>query len=148
MSVSPTVVSTPWAHNTSNPFAREEPRLELALLIEDDDLVAGMVERILSRRVRRVLRARDGAEGAQLFAEYETRINLVMVDCCLPDVDGVALCRVLRRISPELPFILTSGWDNEAAQTLAQEPSIAFLLKPFRPAELEAQIVAVASVAA
>jgi two-component system, cell cycle sensor histidine kinase and response regulator CckA len=112
------------------------------LLIEDDELVADIVERLLSRMGKRVLRARDGAEGAQLFAEYESEIALVMLDCGLPDIDGAALCRVLRQHAPTMPVILTSGWDNEGARLLAEEGPTVFLPKPFFPVQVENQVAA------
>ena len=110
------------------------------LLIEDDQCVADVVERMLLRMGKRVLRARDGAEGAQLFAEYESEIALVMLDCCLPDIDGAALCRVLRRHAPALPVILTSGWDNEDARLLAKQGPTVFLAKPFLPSQVQEQM--------
>src|SRR4051812_43904124 len=100
------------------PVVATSPRPELVLLVEDDELVGDVVEQILGRMVNRVIRARNGTEAAQLFAENESKISLVMLDCCLPDVDGVALCRVLRRIAPKLPIILTSGWDHEGTRAM------------------------------
>ena len=144
MSVSPTVVSLSSKYEvpTANPFEPGSRSHDLVLVIEDDDHVADIVERILSRLGKRVLRACDGAEGAQLFAEYEAEIALVMLDCCLPDINGTALCRVLRRHAPRLPVILTSGWDNEGARSLAEEGPTVFLPKPFFPAQVAAQVAA------
>lgn len=140
MRVSPTVVSdlAP-ADQQRTPLPANRG---LVLLIEDDDLVATIVERILTRMGRQVVRARDGAAGAQRFAENEASISIVMLDCCLPDIDGVRLGRALRHIVPGLPLLLTSGWDHEAARALAAQGPTAFLPKPFLPAQLEAQIAA------
>src|SRR5687768_7191811 len=109
MSVSPSVVSGPFADDIPPAPATEAPA-PLVLVIEDDELVANVVERLLVRLGKRVLRARDGAEGAQMFAEYESDIALILLDCNLPDIDGTALCRVIRNHAPTLPVILTSGW--------------------------------------
>jgi DNA-binding response OmpR family regulator len=139
VSTSPgTTVSTP------SPFAttHESRKDALVLLIEDDDLVADIVERLLSRSGKRVLRARDGAEGAQLFAEYRPEIALVMLDCGLPDIDGAALCRVLRQHAPTMPVILTSGWDNQNARALVDQGPTVFLPKPFFPSQVEELIAA------
>ena len=103
MSVSPSVVSGPCAGDVPPSVSPEAPP-PLVLLIEDEEMVADLVERLLVRLGKRVLRARDGAEGAQMFAEYEHDIALVMLDCCLPDIDGVAMCRVIRQHAPNLPF--------------------------------------------
>jgi two-component system, cell cycle sensor histidine kinase and response regulator CckA len=115
---------------------------ELVLLIEDDDFVATVVERILLRFVPRVLRASNGAEAARFFAENEGKISLVMLDCCLPDVSGVSLCRVFRRLAPTLPVILMSGWENQEARELAEHGPTVFLPKPFLPAQIEEHVTA------
>jgi DNA-binding response OmpR family regulator len=142
MRVSPSVVSPSCDSDApTNPsFSDSAAAQLLVLLIEDDELVADIVERILCRLGKRVLRARDGAEGAQLFAEYERDIALVVLDCGLPDIDGVALCRVLRHHAPALPVILTSGWDNEPARLLAEEGPTVFLPKPFFRGQVEAHV--------
>lgn len=138
MSVSPTVVP-----EAGRPAAEPVPAPvppQLVLVIEDDECVAEISERFLSRLGWRVLRARDGAEGAQMFAEYESEIAIVMLDCGLPDIDGVALCRVMRQHAPQLPVLLTSGWDNEAARELAEAGPTSFLQKPFFPAQIAQHI--------
>ncbi len=138
MSVSPTVV--PEAGVPVAALAPVPAPPQLVLVIEDDECVAEISERFLARLGWRVLRARDGAEGAQMFAEYESEIAIVMLDCGLPDIDGVALCRVMRQHAPQLPVILTSGWDNGSARELAEAGPTTFLQKPFFPAQIAEQI--------
>lgn len=108
----------------------------LVLLVEDDVCVAEVVAFMLTRQGNRVLRAADGAQAAQHFATHEHEIALVMLDCGLPDVDGVSLCRVFRKLAPELPILLTSGWDSGPAQAMAGVGPTVFLQKPFFPAEV------------
>lgn len=128
--------------------AAEPPAAEAVLLVEDDDIVAGLVERILARRFQRVLRAVTGAEGEKLFVENRAAIGLVMIDCWLPDVEGTILCRRLRRDAPGLPVLLTSGCDNPEARRLADDGITAFLPKPFYPAQIEREVGALLSSAA
>jgi len=135
MSVSRTVVSAT-GRSDSAPPAEVPSQAPLVLVIEDDVCVADVVAHLLTRNGNRVLRARDGAEGAQCFAANERDVALVIVDCGLPDIDGVALARVLRRIAPNLPIILTSGWETAAARTMAGEGPTHFMQKPFLPADV------------
>jgi two-component system OmpR family response regulator len=120
----------------------EPPACGAILLVEDDDIVAGLVARILARRSKRVLRAANGAEGEKLFAENRTDIALAILDCWLPDLDGTVLCRRLRREAPALPVLLTSGCDNAEALRLATEDRTAFLAKPFYPSQVDRQVSA------
>ena len=139
MRVSPSVVSDP-SDASASPFAPSPESSEVVLLVEDDELIGDIVTQLLSRITKRVLWARNGAEAAQLFAENESKIALVMLDCCLPDVDGLALCRVLRKLAPKLPVILTSGWDHEAAMATADQGPTVFLPKPFLPSQVERHV--------
>lgn len=112
------------------------------LLVEDNDTVAGLVTHILVRRQRRVLRARDGAECVRVFTEQVSSIALVILDYQLPDTDGMALCRELRRRWPDVPVLLTSGKDRSRDVDLEACGATAFLPKPFRPAEVEQKVAA------
>lgn len=118
----------------------EPPACGTVLLVEDDDIVAGLVARILARRARCVLRAASGAEGEQLFAAHRAEIALAILDCWLPDIDGTVLCRRLRRAAPGLPVLLTSGCENTEALRLAAEERTAFLAKPFYPSQVDRQV--------
>ncbi|MBL9210718.1 MAG: response regulator [Opitutaceae bacterium] len=119
-----------------NTAAEPPPQRPVALLIEDDECVADVVATLLGRHGYQVVRAADGAQGAQQFATYEREIAVVILDCGLPDVDGASLCRVLRRIAPKLPIVLTSGWETVAARALIGEGPTVFLQKPFFPVDV------------
>jgi len=108
----------------------------LVLLVEDDVCVADVVAYLLSRQGCRVRRAGDGAQAAQEFAVHEREVAIVIMDCGLPDVDGVSLCRVFRKLAPNLPIVLTSGWDSAPARAMAGVGPTVFLQKPFFPAEV------------
>lgn len=108
----------------------------LVLLVEDDVCVADVIAQMLTRHGNRVLRAGDGAQAAQHFANHEREVATVILDCGLPDVDGVSLCRVFRKLAPNLPIILTSGWDSAPARAMAGVGPTVFLQKPFFPSEV------------
>lgn len=138
MSVLPTVAQ---AGQCTGTVATTSARAsDVVLLIEDDDLVAAVLTRTLERRGDRVVRAHDGASGAQAFAQHEADIRLVILDCCLPDIDGVRLGRALRHIVPKLPLLVMSGWEFPSAVQLAENGPTRFLAKPFTPAELHAEV--------
>lgn len=135
MSVSRTVVSASVTSDSTPPIG-VPAQGPLVLVIEDDVCVADVVAHMLTRNGNRVVRARDGAEGAQCFATHESDVALVIVDCGLPDIDGIALARVLRRLAPTLPVILTSGWESAPARTMSGDGPTIFLQKPFLPSEV------------
>lgn len=118
------------------------PVRNLVLLAEDNDVVAGLVGRILARIGLTVLRAETGARCEELFAERHADIALAMLDCRLPDGDGAALGRRLSERMPGLPLVLMSGREHAAAQSLTATGKAVFLAKPFFPGQLEERIAA------
>ena len=114
----------------------------LVLLVEDDDIVAGLMTHILSRAKLRVGRARNGAECRQRFEEHRGTIALIILDCRLPDTDGTALCRELRESAADVPMLLTSGRDESHAAVIEDGTATAFLAKPFRPLDVQHKIAA------
>ena len=141
MSVFPSVVSEAITTTSANPFLAPATA-DLILLIDDDDFIADIVEQILTRSGKRVLRARNGAEGKRFFETRQPEISLVMLDRFLPDLDGVSLCRLLRQSSPHLPIILMSGMDVPAAAELAAKGPTVFLPKPFFASQVRELVAA------
>lgn len=113
---------------------------DVVLIVEDNDTVAGLLTHILARVRRRVVRARSGAECLALFAEHRRELGLVILDCKLPDMEGVSLCRELRKENAALPVLLTSGRDYSRDGVLDTAGATAFLPKPFRPADVELKV--------
>jgi CheY-like chemotaxis protein len=141
MSIFPSVVSGSITTTSADPFfAPAVP--DLILLIDDDDFIADIVEQILTRSGKRVLRARNGAEGGRFFAAHQAEISLVMLDRFLPDLDGVSLCRSLRQKAQHLPMILMSGMDVPAAAELAADGPTVFLSKPFFASQVRELVAA------
>ena len=111
MSVSPSVVSGPFAGDIPPPAATEPP-VPLVLVIEDDELVADVVERLLVRLGKRVLRARDGAEGAQMFAELK---KLAARHAVIGDVrGGKGLFAVIELVADRATKAPVAPWPGQS----------------------------------
>jgi CheY-like chemotaxis protein len=107
------------------------------LLVEDDEMVAMLVKRVLERLDWHVVLAGDGAECGRLVAQHGPAIALAMVDCTLPDIEGGDLCERIRRSLPALPVLLTSGRErSDLSAGLAADGPAAFLAKPFLPGDV------------
>ena len=117
--------------------------------VEDEDLIADLMTAVFARAGYRAIHACNGAEAMRLAHEHHNEIALALVDVCLPDINGDELCRKLRLLSPGLPVLLTSGRDMDCFRTeLEAGGPTAMLSKPYRPAELLAQVRAMWPVAA
>jgi DNA-binding response OmpR family regulator len=130
--------------DSAPPFA--VPTRELVLIVEDDDAIAGLLERILEAMSLGAMRAGSAEEAEALFAAKSGEVAVAIVDCGLPDMDGRALCRRLRQRAPGLPVVLTSGSDTESEGATPDRGRTVFLPKPFFPSEVRRQLRALLSI--
>ena len=112
------------------------------LVIEDDPDIARML--VLNLRVEgyAVEVDRDGEAGlARLRSED---FDLLVLDLMLPGIDGLAVCREVRRMADYLPIIIVSAKTTETHRVLGLELGADdYLVKPFSLPELVARVRAV-----
>jgi PAS domain S-box-containing protein len=104
--------------------AREHGRA--ALVVEDDPVVRGMAARGLREAGYAVLEAVNGREALDLIRARSGRLDVVVTDIGMPEMDGHDLARWLSEERPELPIVFMSGYGDP-------EPTVPFLQKPFAP---------------
>ena len=93
------------------------------LLVEDDPLVLDMASRGLADAGYTVLEARHGREALDLVRDHAGRLDVVITDLGMPDMDGNELARHLHAERPGLPVILISGYgDAESERPLLRKP--------------------------
>ena len=102
------------------------------LVVDDEAAGRDAVRQILERHGYRTFAAPSGAEALALYDRDPARIQLVVTDLMMPDMDGAALLRHLRRSAPQLKAIAMTGGLSRAEMAQALEAESAeFLLKPF-----------------
>jgi PAS domain S-box-containing protein len=89
------------------------------LLIEDEEQVRKMAQIMLTRIGFTVLEAKDGVEAVEIFRQHRDEIRCVLSDLTMPRMNGWDTLAALRRLSPDIPVILSSGYDE--AQVMAGE---------------------------
>ena len=104
--------------------AREHGRA--ALVVEDDPVVRAMAARGLREAGYDVLEAVNGREALDLIRARTGRLDVVVTDVGMPEMDGHDLARWLSEERPELPVVFMSGYGDP-------EPTVPFLQKPFAP---------------
>jgi len=111
------------------------------LVAEDDELVRGLLARMLSELGYDVRTARHGQEALDLARGSGTRFDLVIADVRMPRMGGPELGRRLEERWPGLPVLYISGYDVEAtAGADASHRRYAFMKKPFDPDELAQRV--------
>jgi CheY-like chemotaxis protein len=116
-------------------------RIGAVLLIEDEEPVRNMARMMLTRLGYPVLEAKDGDEGLEIFKQHQTEIRCVLSDLTMPRMNGWETIAALRKLSPDIPVILSSGYDE--ARVMADEHTErpnAFLGKPYQIKSLGAAI--------
>ncbi|MCD6308310.1 MAG: response regulator [Candidatus Latescibacteria bacterium] len=101
------------------------------LLIEDENSVRMMTEKVLRRYGFGVLCARDGEEGLNIYRSGDG-IDLVLLDLSLPKITGGKVFASILEMNPEANVIITSGYSaGEIGGDLMRRAS-GFLAKPFK----------------
>ena len=105
------------------------------LLVEDEDMVRAVAERALSRQGYTVLTASDGEQGLEVLDRTE-KVDLLISDVVMPNMDGPAMVREARAARPDLPVLFMSGYAEEQLRKSIDLPNVSFLPKPFSVAQL------------
>jgi PAS domain S-box-containing protein len=110
---------------------------ETILLVEDDQAVRELTEKLLVEQGYTVLLAGSAAEAERISEQHGTKLQLMLTDVVMPGMSGRDLARRIAKSAPHVRVLFMSGYtDNFIAQGGTLEPGIAFLQKPFTPAAL------------
>jgi DNA-binding response OmpR family regulator len=111
------------------------------LVVDDDPKIVTLVRTYLEREGFPVITAGDGTSA--LAAVAASSPQLIVLDIMLPELDGLALMRILRERS-EIPIVLLSARGSTADRVYGiHEGADDYLVKPFSPAELVVRVKAV-----
>ena len=108
------------------------------LVIEDDPFILHVVQEALTAVADRVICASTGQAGLTAFDA--NRPDLVVIDLGLPDIDGLQLCRELRRRSSTPIVVLTARHAVAHKIALLDEGADDYVTKPFDQAEFLARV--------
>ena len=112
-------------------------RGRLVLVVDDEEDVRVMARKCLERAGFRVVEAADGRAGLAAYRARAADVALVLLDWTMPRMDGAEAFREMRRASPDVRVVLTSGFAQEDATSgFAGKGLAGFLRKPFRAQDL------------
>lgn len=110
------------------------------LVVDDDDTVREVLRRYLTRDGHEVLEAADGITGLNLVRSH--RPDLLVLDLMLPGMDGLDVCREIRRTST-MPVIMLTALGQESDRVVGLEYGADdYVVKPFAPPILLARLAA------
>lgn len=112
------------------------------LVVDDDAHIREVIAFALEKADMLVQHASDGKQALELLVKSPS-IDLIVLDINMPEMDGLELCRELRKTS-QTPILFLSSRDDEIDRILGLElGGDDYVTKPFSPRELVARIKAI-----
>ncbi len=116
----------------SLPLGIQRGHGELILVVDDEASMRKIASQMLEAFGYRVIVASDGAKGIAAFLEHQDEIAVLLIDMMMPVLDGPAAIGTIRKLSPTLPIIGSSGLPSEEAIARAFDLGMnRFLPKPY-----------------
>lgn len=103
------------------------------LLAEDEEQIRHIAKIFLEIFGFTVLEAANGKEALELYRKDPSEVTLVLTDMGMPVMDGYELFAELKKLSPELPIIVSSGFgDSDVSSRLGSDNLAGTISKPYR----------------
>ncbi len=109
---------------------------ETILVVDDEEFILDATREVLERLGYKVLTANDGTEAVKVFEERGNDIDLVVTDIMMPQMDGIATIRALKKMRPDLPIVAASGITGSKIRKAVEEGAEVWLAKPFTTEKL------------
>ncbi len=117
------------------------------LVVDDEQMIRDLAERILTRAGYEVELAESGRTGLERFAQTPSDIDLVLLDLTLDDYPGEEVLARLRDVSPSIPCIISSGHSLATLKLPDHlKPGTRFLEKPYRASQLSDLVAEILSI--
>jgi len=114
---------------------------ELVLIVDDEDFVTMLAQRVLTDEGYRVVTARDGFQAIDLYRRLRDQIELIILDFTMPVMDGSDVFEELLQINPKVPVVLSSGFaEQERLRSMLARGLRGFIPKPYTQQKLLTQI--------
>jgi CheY-like chemotaxis protein len=107
---------------------------ETILVVEDEQEMRTLLEKILRGRGYQVLTAARPSDALRIADEYKAAIHLLLTDMVMPEMNGAILSARIKTAHPEIAIVQMSGYSGYHEETPASGKNGAvFLQKPFTP---------------
>ena len=115
--------------------------LELVMIVDDEEFVTMLAERVLADEGYRVLTARDGLEAVEYYRKLGGEIELVILDFTMPIMDGADVFNELLLMNPRVPVVLSSGFtEQDRLRGMLAKGLRGFIPKPYTSDKLLAEV--------
>ena len=113
---------------------------ETILVVEDEEGVRKLVSAVLNNGGYTVIEAANGLAALSIYEKNSHKIDLVLTDVVMPQMNGFELGLKIAEKNPDLQVLYMSGYRDSPIDSAPGEPPKAFLNKPFTPDILLAKV--------
>jgi len=114
---------------------------ELVMIVDDEDLVTILAQRVLTDEGYRIVTAKDGFQAIEIYRKLKEQIALIILDFTMPIMDGADVFAELLQINPKAPVVLSSGFaEQERLRSMLARGLRGFIPKPYTQQKLLTQI--------
>ncbi len=114
---------------------------ETLLLVDDEDMIVDVGCGIIDKLGYKSLTAKSGEEAIGVYKKNHDKIDMVILDMIMPDMDGGETYDKLKEINPDIKVLLSSGYSiNGQATEILERGCNGFIQKPFNMADLSKKI--------
>ncbi|MFL2121273.1 response regulator transcription factor [Marinilactibacillus psychrotolerans] len=111
------------------------------LMIEDNESVCEMIEMFFLKEEWEAIFVHNGKKGLDTYLNNQNKYDLVVLDIMLPEMDGMTICKEIRKYSTQIPIIMLTAKDTESDEVIGLEIGADdYVTKPFSPLTLVARI--------
>jgi len=119
---------------------------ERILIVEDEESVRAFSARALKTTGYEVFEAGSGEEALEVLDEIDNKVDLIISDVVMPEMDGPTLLTHVRQRLPNVKVILVSGYAEESVRKdIADDRSVEFLAKPYSLDQINSKVKEVLS---
>ena len=105
---------------------------ETVLLVDDEDMIIDVAQRMLDKLGYKVFTARDGKGAVEIFRKHKEEIDVIVLDMIMPKMSGGEAFDQIKKIAPEIRVLLSSGYSiNGQASEILNRGCNGFIQKPF-----------------
>ncbi|MCK5164381.1 MAG: response regulator [Desulfobacula sp.] len=105
---------------------------ESVLLVDDEERILTVGREICKALGYSVITAASGKEGLKIYKERKDKINLVILDMIMPEMNGLETFLKLKKLNPNIKVLLSTGYSiDEKAQEMLRQGCKGYILKPY-----------------
>jgi len=114
---------------------------ETVLLVDDEDMIVDVGTQLLEKLGYKVIIAKSGTEAIKIYKKKRDKIDMVILDMIMPEMNGGETYDMLREINNKIKVLLSSGYSISGQATeILERGCDAFIQKPFNIRDLSEKL--------